>query len=247
MVEVERIERKRQSNERTRIEEQTYERTSTMGRYSTDDFGYDFPSKEEETISLVTNDNVEAGMSTLPPSSEGGVGYELYEDNRQRLHDQESYSYHPAKINRGGENFFVSSGESIGGVAINPVECVGAFCCCIAISLVIVGGILLAYVKYKDEGTMYFVGTVLLVFAAGICLFSSCTLCIGTSTDGLLDSNSSGGQFKADPHYKEVQVRFRRLNDRYEKGCMKAEEGLQHVRLDVVGHMKEVRFFSLKS
>ena len=87
---------------------------------------------------------------------------------------------------------------------------------------------------------MFLIGTVLLVVASGTCLFGCCTLCIGTSADGLLDSNNNSGQSKADPHYNEVQVRFRRLNDRYEKGCMKAEDGLQHVRLDVVGHMKEV-------
>mmetsp|Transcript_4045 Transcript_4045/g.9647 ORF Transcript_4045/g.9647 Transcript_4045/m.9647 type:complete len:527 (+) Transcript_4045:207-1787(+) len=219
-----------------------------MGRYSTDDFGYNFP-KQEETVSLINsapttqdgNNNVEAGISTHPQSSEGGVGYELYEDNRERQQNQEPYSYRPAKINRGGESFFVSSGESPVGEAINPVESVGAFCCCIAITLLILGGILLAYVKYKDADTMFLLGTVLLVVASGSCLFGCCTLFIGTSADGLLDSNSSGGQSKADPHYNEVQVRFRRLNDRYEKGCMKAEDGLQHVRLDVVGHMKEVK------
>ena len=221
-----------------------------MGRYSTDDFGYDFPSKEEETRALVTptpiaqdgNNDVESGTTVQSESAEGGVGYELYEENQQRLQDQEPYTYQPAKINRGGESFFASSGESIAGAAINPVECVGAFCCCIAITFVILGGILVAYVKYQDQGKLFLLGTILLVVAAGTCLFGCCTLCIGTSADGLIDSHggSGGSQSKADPHYNEVQVRFRRLNDRYEKGCMKAEEGLQQVRLDVVGHMKEV-------
>lgn len=223
---------------------------SIMGRYSTDDFGYDFPLKSEETTPFVSptpilqdenNKNITPGTSTQPRSSEGEVGYELYEDNQQRQQDQQEYSYRPAKINRGGENFFVSSNEAAGGASINPVECIGSFCCCITISLVIVGGFLLAYVNYKDEETMLFLGTILLVIAAGTFLFGCCALCIGTSADGLLETTNSSGQSKADPNFNEVQVRFRRLNDRYEKGCMKAEDGLQHVRLDVVGHIKEVK------
>jgi hypothetical protein len=225
-----------------------------MGRYSTDDFGYDFPSKPEEIASLVTptpttdveNNNSALEMSTQPRSSEGGVEYELYEDNRQRQQDQqEPYTYHPAKINRGGENFFVTSGEAAGGAAVNPVECIGASCCCIAVCFVILGGVLVSYVRYKDVDRMLLLGTVLLVIAAGACLLGCCTLCIGTSTGGLLDSGNSSGQSKGDPNFNEVQVRFRRLNDRYEKGCMNAEDGLQHVRLDVVGHMKEVRILFL--
>lgn len=221
-----------------------------MGRYSTDDFGYDFPSKPEEIASLVTptpttdveNNNSALEMSTQPRSSEGGVEYELYEDNRQRQQDQqEPYTYHPAKINRGGENFFVTSGEAAGGAAVNPVECIGASCCCIAVCFVILGGVLVSYVRYKDVDRMLLLGTVLLVIAAGACLLGCCTLCIGTSTGGLLDSGNSSGQSKGDPNFNEVQVRFRRLNDRYEKGCMNAEDGLQHVRLDVVGHMKEIK------
>jgi serine protease SohB len=222
-----------------------------MGRYSTDDFGYDFPSKTEETVSLVNptpttedeNNTSAPEILTQAQSSEGGVGYELYEDNqrRQQHRDEEPYVYRPAKINRGGENFFVASGEAAGGAAINPVECIGAFCCCIAITFVIVGGILLAYVRYKDEAAELLIGSFLLVIAAGTCLFGCCALCIGTSADGLLDANTSSGQSKADPNFNEVKVRFRRLNDRYEKGCMTAENGLQNVRLDVVGHMKEVK------
>ncbi len=223
------------------------DRKKNMGRYSTDDFGYNFPSKQEETESLInaTPTTEDGGIDVPHPrSSEAGVGYELYEDNReQQQENQGPYSYHPAKINRGGESFFVSSGESPVGVEINPVECVGAFCCCIAITSLIFGGILVAYVKYKEEGTMFLIGAVLLVIASGTCLFGCCALCIGTTADELLDSNNNSGQSKADPHYNEVQVRFRRLNDRYEKGCMNAEDGLQHVRLDVVGHMKEVSPF----
>ena len=224
-----------------------------MGRFTTEDFGYDFPLKQEEKTSLVASipkseehNNNAPDNATQSRSSEGGAGYELYEEHHQRQQQgqeqQESYRYHPAKINRGGENFFAASDDALGGAAVNPIEFIGAFCCCITISFVIVGGILLAYVKF-DGNLMLLVGSVLLVIAAGTCLLSCCALCIGTSTDGLLDSNN-GGQSKADPNFNEVQVRFRRLNDRYEKGCMNAEDGLQHVRLDVVGHMKEVCIFN---
>jgi len=222
-----------------------------MGRYTTNDFGYDFPLKQEETTSLVASiPKSEEHTNNTPAmtqsgSSEGGPGYELYEDHQQQRQQQEQqqgkepYRYQPAKFNRGGENFFVASDDAAGGGAVNPIECIGAFCCCITISFVVIGGILLAYVKYQGTDPMQLLGSVLLVIAAGTFLFGCCALCIGSAADGLLDSNNSG-QSKGDPNFKEVQVRFRRLNDRYEKGCMKAEDGLQHVRLDVVGHMKEV-------
>ena len=225
-----------------------------MGRYTTDDFGYNFKSNNEETTSLVasvTKSGGEEEKNNLPEmkATEGGVEYKLYEEQKKENNNNnnESYHYQPTKHYRGGENFFASSDDAPGGgggtaMAVNPIECIGAFCCCITISLVIVGGIMLAYVNSKNSSDpMLFVGAILLVFAVGTCLCSCCALCIGTSTGGLLDSSSSTGVSKADPAYCEVQVRFRRLNDRYEKGCMKAEDGLQHVRLDVVSHMKEIK------
>lgn len=221
-----------------------------MGRYSTNDFGYDFPSEPEETTSLVTSTPItEDGnnkasvpdVSIEPQSMEGGVGYELYEENQQPQQERQPYRYRPAKINRGGENFYVATGEAANGTALNPVECIGSFCCCVTIIFVISGGILVSYVNYKDDDIMLLVGTVLLVVAAGTCLLSCCALFIGGSADGLFDTNNSSVPSKADPNFNEVQVRFRRLNDRFEKGCMKAEDGLQHFRLDVVGHIKEVK------
>jgi hypothetical protein len=225
-----------------------------MGRYTTDDFGYNFKSNNEETTSLVASvtksggDEEKNNLSEMK-ATDGGVEYKLYEEQKKenKINDIESYHYQPTKHYRGGENFFTSSDDTPGGgggsMAVNPIECIGAFCCCITISLVIVGGIMLAYVKSKNSSDpMLFVGAILLVFAVGTCLCGCCALCIGTSTGGLLDgSSSSAGVSKVDPGYNEVQVRFRRLNDRYEKGCMKAEDGLQHVRLDVVSHMKEIK------
>ena len=223
-----------------------------MGRYTTDDFGYNFKSNNEETTSLVASVTKSGGddeeKNNLPEmkATDGGVEYKLYEEQKKenKSKDIESYHYQPTKHYRGGENFFASSDDTPGGggsMAVNPIECIGAFCCCITVSLVIVGGIMLAYVKSNDAADlMLFVGAILLVFAVGTCLCGCCALCIGTSTDGF-GSSSGTGVSKADPGFNEVQVRFRRLNDRYEKGCMKAEDGLQHVRLDVVSHMKEIK------
>lgn len=222
-----------------------------MGRYSTTDFGYDFPSKPEETTSLVAplpnseehcinNENNATGFMRHARSSEDGAGYELYNDNEQpQQEQQQTYRYKPAKAYRGGEHFFVTSDGS-DGTSVNPVECIGALCCCITITFVILGGILVASVKYKNSDPYLLVGSVLLVISAGTCLCGCFTMCIGTAADGLFGSNSNSSS-KADPHFHEVQVRFRRLNDRYEKGCVIAECGLQEVRLDVVGHMKEVK------
>jgi len=211
-----------------------------MGRYTTTDFGYDFTSEKTSLVSSAPKnaENNEV-LNAKQGNSTGGDEYKLYEEQQQReQQEEESYRYHPAKVNRGGENFFAPSDDA-DSMSLNPINCIGAFCCCITATLVIVGGILVSYVKYKGSGPMFLVGAVFLVLAAGSCLFGCCALCIGTSTNGLRDSEN--GQSKADPEFHEVQVRIRRLNDRYEKGCMEAEDGLQNVRLDVVGHMKEVK------
>eukprot|EP00535_Pseudo-nitzschia_heimii_P008853 CAMPEP_0197188482 /NCGR_PEP_ID=MMETSP1423-20130617/17867_1 /TAXON_ID=476441 /ORGANISM="Pseudo-nitzschia heimii, Strain UNC1101" /LENGTH=536 /DNA_ID=CAMNT_0042640321 /DNA_START=61 /DNA_END=1668 /DNA_ORIENTATION=+ len=234
-----------------------------MGRYSTDDFGYEFPSaaEEKESVPLVnpvpktsdpnssnskSNSNTPTQALAHARSSDGGTGYELYEDNRQEdtqegQQDEQAYSYQPAKINRGGESFFATETANGTAVSVNPIECVGGLCCCTAILFLVIGGIMLAYIRVRDEDRILVVGVFLLVVAAGSCLLGCCALCIGASADGLMDGNGAGGQSKSDPNFNEVQVRFRRLNDRFEKGCMNAEVGLQHVRLDVVGHMKEVK------
>jgi len=225
-----------------------------MGRYTTDDFGYDFKLKSEETKSLVTSVSKSEGKKVpATPTQckpEGDAVYKLYEEqggspkNKKEDDDGGTYRYQPAKRYRGGENFFAASDSGTGTTSVNPIECIGASCCCITIILVIAGGILISYTKYNDSEDpvreKLFGGAILLVLAVGSCLFGCCAFCIGTSTGGLLDSSNTSVS-KADPSYEEVQVRFRRLNDRYEKGCMKAEASLDQVRLDVVGHMKEIK------
>jgi serine protease SohB len=69
------------------------------------------------------------------------------------------------------------------------------------------------------------------------------------ATDGLFDIGGSGtstGSSRGDPNHKEVKVRLRRLNDRYEKGCLNAENALLRTRMDVVGQMKEFKEASKK-
>jgi len=147
--------------------------------------------------------------------------------------EDERYVYHPAKRYRGGETYVFQGQQS----ATSAGVCVGMICCCLTICLVIAGGILISYKQYKDSERELLAGSILLVLSAAACLCGCCMFCIGCSTDTL----HTAAEVSADPYYKEIKVRFRRLNDRYEKGCLKEEESLSRARLDVVGHMKEVR------
>lgn len=214
-----------------------------MGRYNSDDFGYGFASKmEEEQQPLVaasskSRDDKNTGLDIDEPSpcaqsDQGGNEYNLYEEQGQQ--QQEAYRFQPAKYNRGGESFLAS--DDNGSAEIDPITCMGSICCCVTISFIISGGVLLSIVKYKESDPKVLIGSILLVVAAGTCLCSCAALCIGPSV-----SRSNNGDAKADPHLKETKVRFRRLNDRYEKGCIAGENRLQRIRLDVVGHMKEIK------
>jgi hypothetical protein len=236
-----------------------------MGRYKPDDFGYNFALKDEETESLlvpasgskIQQQEIEittssGGAVTTTTSSKDGEKttageegvvasdtYKLYEENPLQNvdvdDDDKDYKYEPPKHNRGGESFVVSD-DSMDGVKLNPMDCLGATCCCLTVVFLIAGGILIAYEKHKDELELL-IGSILIVLAVSACVCGCCSLCIGSSSD----SFDFGSGSKGDPNHKEVKVRLRRLNDRYEKGCMKAEDTLRRIRLDVVGHMKEVR------
>ena len=210
-----------------------------MGRYKPDDFGYSFA--EEEKASLVTDSPLEehstsnVEMTTIPTGGDEDLEYSLYEDQ----HGEESFRFRPPKRYRGGESFVAQ--DNMSGSPGNAIICTGAVCCCLTIALVIAGGVLISYERYKDSDAQQLAGAIILVLAAGACICGCCTFCLGAITEELGLSGSTGGS-KEDPNYKEVQVRLRRLNDRYEKGCLKAEDNLQKARLNVVGHMKEVRF-----
>ncbi|KAG7339260.1 peptidase S49 family protein [Nitzschia inconspicua] len=240
-----------------------------MGRFKPEDFGYDFAVEKEETEALVTTTTCEtsknasisvevqqptstiiadisAQSSTDPsPVTEGDAGYKLYEEKeppKEAEKEDDDFHYQPEKRYRGGESFIVTDDSSSGGTTINGIACIGALCCCLTVALVIAGGILISYEEYKDSESALLAGAILIVFAVGACLCGCCSLCLGVATDGVnLGSSGSSDSSKGDPNYKEVKVRLRRLNDRYENGCMNAESSLKKVRLDVVGHMKEFK------
>lgn len=240
-----------------------------MGRFKPDDFGYGFAVEKEETEALVSasetpknaseaievqpaspdatvaNASTKPSTDSLPSGVDGVSGYKLYEEKETAKEapkeEDDDYFYEPEKRYRGGESFVVSDDSSSGGASINGIACVGALCCCLTVALVIAGGILISYEEYKNSASALMAGAILIVFAVGACLCGCCSLCVAAVTDGLdMGSSGSGGSSKGDPNYKEVKVRFRRLNDRYENGCLNAETSLRKVQLDVVGHMKEV-------
>jgi hypothetical protein len=209
------------------------------------------------TTATTTTDPV-GDKSTKPsadssPATDGGeTGYKLYEEKEQQQQQQQTskekdiddgdYQFRPEKRYRGGESFVVTDDSAGSGVSINGTACLGALCCCLTVVLVITGGILISYEEYKESESSILVGAILIVLAVGACLCGCCSFCLGTVTNELnLGSSSSSDSSKGDPNHKEVKVRFRRLNDRYEKGCLNAEASLRRVRLDVVGHIKEVR------
>jgi hypothetical protein len=230
-----------------------------MRRFTAEDFGYDF-SKEEETESLVgasaskndegekasaSKDVVDDGKQSVPSTETPveGSHYKLYEEQQHKAEENEEedgkYRYQPEKIYRGGESYVVADDPS-GGVAINGIQCLGAVCCCLTACLVICGGIIISFEEYRGS-KLALIGSILIVLSIGACLCGCCSLCIGATTEGFdIGSSSSESQSRGDPNYREVKVRLRRLNDRYEKGCMKVEQSLKQVRLDVVGHLKEV-------
>eukprot|EP00537_Pseudo-nitzschia_pungens_P012320 CAMPEP_0172387492 /NCGR_PEP_ID=MMETSP1061-20121228/4788_1 /TAXON_ID=37318 /ORGANISM="Pseudo-nitzschia pungens, Strain cf. pungens" /LENGTH=563 /DNA_ID=CAMNT_0013117143 /DNA_START=241 /DNA_END=1932 /DNA_ORIENTATION=+ len=215
-------------------------------------------SKINSKINSKSKSKSKSDLPSRPVGIEGSrnTGYELYDDQQQQQRVEEKqrerdqpYRYQPAKINRGGESYFVSpDSHHLGGADINPIGFLGAICCCFTVVFVVVGGFLLAYNRYQtSEDPLLLVGSLCLVVGAGACLCGCCALCVGgtASSASLLggggSSSSSSSSSKVDPLFHEVEVRFRRLNDRYEKGCLVAEDGLRNVRLDVVGHMKEVK------
>jgi hypothetical protein len=239
-----------------------------MGRFNPDDFGYNFAVEKEETVALVSSnetsketpegialqtttdpvgDNSTKPSTDSSPAAEGDTGYKLYEEKepqkeKEQNVDDGDYVFRPEKRYRGGESFVAADSSAGGGASINGTACLGALCCCLTVALVITGGILISYEKYKDSESSILVGSILIVLAVGACLCACCSFCLGMVTDELnLGSSSSSESSKGDPNYKEVKVRLRRLNDRYEKGCLNAESSLRRVRLDVVGHIKEVR------
>lgn len=240
-----------------------------MGRFRPEDFGYDFAVEKEETEALVSatetpknaseaievqstatdpvvDTSTKPSTSSSPAATDGETGYKLYEEKEPPkvpdMAEDDDFHFQPDKRYRGGESFVVTDDSGSGGASINGIACIGALCCCLTAALVIAGGVMISYEEYKDSESLLLAGAILIVLAVGACLCGCCSLCLGMATDGFnLGSSSSSDGSKGDPNHKEVKVRLRRLNDRYENGCLNAESSLRRVRLDVVGHMKEVR------
>lgn len=171
--------------------------------------------------------------------------------------DDERYVYRPPKRNRGMESSLSSSSSLIattkhpGGVDL--FCCCGAVGCCSVILCSIVGGILLVYAKYRHDVSdetaeeWQLTGSILFILASGVCLCSCCCLCLGCLAGFSSETNHHPDATGVHPHphfshpVKEVKLQLRRLNGRYEKNSIRDEEILQSLRLDVVGHMKEVK------
>jgi len=230
-----------------------------MGRFKSDDFGYDFASSSKTNIGDIETDRDERTPLTAEiiggtEHAGGGDKYRLYEETAAppsrgntptTAAPSAAYRYRPARRHRGGESYLARPPAKD---APNPAVCLGFSCCCLAASLIVVGGILLLYEREADEKLVFY-GSVLLVVAAGTCLCGCAALCcsdVAGDGDGVGSLFDKGSGPKADPQYREVKVRFRRLNDRYERGCTQAEQSLRGIRLDVVGSMKEMKEASVK-
>lgn len=205
-----------------------------MGRFQPEDFGYDFVQQEKVPLVLDTS----TPSRTLGDEQKEAGDYALYVQENEE--DCSSFRY--LKNNRGGgEGFVVSDHHGSSSFAFGGV-CVGVVCCFLTICLVIAGGIIVAYQQNQDN-TLALVGSILLVLAAASCLCACCVVCTSAVVESFesLFSSGDGEEDTADPNLKEVKVRFRRLNDRYEKGSIKAQEFLDETRLDVVGHVPELK------
>ena len=141
----------------------------------------------------------------------------------------------------------------------------GACCCCISATLVIAGGIMLAYERYdRPEGSegsvsnqgLALAGVIVLILAVAAFLLGCCSCCFGCvaacayppggggSAGGVgpFGGALGGPPMDYDDEKRDVKVQFKRLNDRYEK----AESALNQIHLNVIGDMKEVREAQLK-
>mmetsp|Transcript_22455 Transcript_22455/g.48884 ORF Transcript_22455/g.48884 Transcript_22455/m.48884 type:complete len:586 (-) Transcript_22455:317-2074(-) len=211
--------------------------------------------------SFGNHNNEDAPQSKQPETAAAEGGYKLFHDddddgnkNPDKKEQQSAapqpntnttspYRYDPPQGYRGGESYIDGSGDAVT-TSLNGGLCCGALCCLVTVALVIAGGVLISYDRYQQDNDdnenaqIVLAGTLCIVLAVAACLCGFCALCIGAVTNNHHDDGpdkSSGG----DPHHKEVKVRLRRLNDRYEG--TPAQASLERTRLDVVGHIKELK------
>lgn len=214
-----------------------------MGRLEAKDFGYDFVEQEERAPLVVLDPPTTSTTTTTPAGSDepNQTGeYALYNEQPQ----EQSFKYHPTQTTTNGGEGYVVSGDSYDSASIiaSSGVCMGVMCCCLTICLVIAGGILVATQQYEDDDdSLALAGTILLVLAAASCLCACCVLCTSTLVDSFGSFVNDDDGSSADPNLKEIMVRFRRLNGRYEKGSLRAKESLNQTRLDVVGHIPELK------
>jgi serine protease SohB len=201
-----------------------------MTRFQPSDFGYDFATSEEKETLVAAEVGVREASSgtqynsSSPPPAAAETGeYELYRES-----STSDFKYQLPKRRRRGEPYVVTSNDAKSAVGTGAA-CLGALCCCLTVCLVIAGGVLLSV--ESSQNTLMLVGSILLVLAAAACLCACSVVCLGAVAESLM---GDGETDNADPHNKEVKVRFRRLNDRYEKASLKSQDALSNVRVDVL-------------
>ena len=204
-----------------------------MTRFQPSDFGYDFATSEEKETLVAEVGVREAGTnynSSQQQAAETGE-YELYRESTTTATSNPTFKYHPPKRRRGGgESYLVTSNDAKSAVG-GGAACLGATCCCLTVCLVIAGGVLLSV--ESSQNTLMLVGSILLVLAAAACLCACSVMCLGAVAESFL-GDDMGGDAGGDAHNKEVKVRFRRLNDRYEKASLKSQDALSSVRVNVL-------------
>lgn len=188
-------------------------------RLGPDDFGYTFVAYE-------------------PPSDEveeGKTGRNGEADESGTALEEKNFLYRPAVKSRltgvdGGED---TSGNSM---ALSIVS-FGGTCCCLFAVFILAGGIFIAMENYGDDHALL-AGVILFIVASVACICGCCSLfvgCVAAMASSGGDLNPRGG---ADSNYpKEVKIRLRRVNDRYQD----RKELLNCVSKDVIGKITDVK------
>lgn len=207
-----------------------------------EDFGYTFVPTEEEganggtEVSSGSGGESASGDARQASAHSNGSVAELSESqtkNGGRPWGEKPYVYTPPK--RHGKSALGSDDNEDN--ATTMVSILGGCCCCITVVFVIVGGILISYDQSRDSNGMTLAGSILLVLAAAALVLGCCVCCFGYLVAGEQGGSFLGGGHGYEDEHREVIVRLRRLNDRYQG----AEDALDEVRLDIVGSMKEIK------
>jgi hypothetical protein len=185
---------------------------------------------------------------------ETGVGSDAKASPQQQPHTEaeKPYIYTPLKRDRYGSGSNGAStlngqdddrnGDSLPSVLLSAGVC----CCCITAIMFAAGAILLVCAHFTgtddpDSGgdsSLALAGSILLILGGASCLLGYCACCFTCAASTCLTSQSVlGASERYEDAHTEVKVRFRRLNDRYEK----AEDALDSIHLNAVVGMKEIK------